>query len=138
VAKRQLEDHVKFVGQISDQKILVSEYQNADVFVFASHMQTWGIAVFEALATGLPVVLSRTAGASEVLTEGENVFLADPGRPGTYARAIEELAINPPLYQKISRTGSDFVRRVITWENYAKGLLGLFEESLREAQKRAK
>ena len=121
-------EKVEFAGQIKESSNLVKEYQNADVFVFASHMQTWGIAVFEAMASGTPVVLCRTAGASEVLADGENVLLSNPAEPETIARAVELLATDEKKYLRMSEVGSRFVREEITWNKYAAGLAALFEE----------
>src|SRR3989344_1552674 len=121
-------EKVEFAGQIKESSNLVKEYQNADVFVFASHMQTWGIAVFEAMASGTPVVLCRTPGASEVLADGENVLLSNPAEPETIASAVELLATDEKKYLRMSEVGSRFVREEITWNKYAAGLAALFEE----------
>lgn len=118
VRELDLQDRVVFRGAISAEALLTA-YNESDIFVFASHMQTWGIAVFEAMATGLPVVLSNTAGASEVLKDGENVLLFEALDFRALTVQLLRLSREPELYARLSKAGSDFVRSTITWERHA-------------------
>ena len=129
VKELNVEDRVTFVGHIADSHKLLEEYKNADIFVFGSHMQTWGIAVFEAIATGAATIVSRTAGAAEMLTEGKHMLLGTPGDPHSYAQVIERLAEDKNLYQQISRGGSEYVRQTITWQKYGADMIALFEKA---------
>ena len=119
-----LEDRVSFRGVVSEEE-LDRAYYESDIFVFAN-IQTWGIAIFEAMATGLPVVLSRDAGAGEMLKDREHALLANTGDPEDIARAIKELADNRELYQSLSRKGNELVRRTISWSQYAENMERLF------------
>ncbi len=129
-----LSQFVTFRGAVSERELLEAYYA-ADIFVFASHMQTWGIAVFEAMATGLPVVLSDTAGASEVLNDGENVLLYPALDSEALAGRIRDLVDDEHLYKKISVTGSEFVRKKITWQRYANDFEGFFAHALQRQKK---
>lgn len=129
-----LTKRITFSGVVSDAE-LTDSYQGADVFVFASHRQTWGLAVFEAMSSGLPVIVSRTAGASEVLTDNENALLVDPASPFNIATAIKKMVENPEIYKKLSKNGSEFVRQNISWSNYASNMLRFFQEAIREKKK---
>lgn len=121
-------DRVVFRGPISSEE-LVKIYHESDIFVSANHLQTWGIAGFEALSTGLPVVISNTIGASEVLTHGENALLFEALNPHSLAEQIERLIREPELYLKISKTGRDFVHRTITWQRHADDFERFFAEA---------
>lgn len=57
---------------------LAEFYANADVFVFPSLTDTFGIVMLEALSCGTPVIAYKTAGALEVIQHGVNGFLLDP------------------------------------------------------------
>lgn len=130
VHELRLVDRIKFTGRVSEET-LRSAYHSFDIFVFASHMQTWGLAVFEAMASGLPVILSRSAGASEVLTNEEQALLIDPCNPVGIVHAIIRLMHDPRLYIKLSIQGSNFVRENISWSRYAENMERLFQ-SVRE------
>ncbi len=114
VSSLQLNDRVKFLGQVSEAELLES-YRRNQIFLFPNHLQSWGLAVFEAMATGLPVIVSKSAGASEVLSHRENALLVQPKSPDELATAIAELIENPSLYGALSATGRLFVEKEISW-----------------------
>lgn len=71
---------------------LVQVYQNADLFVLPTRADTYGVVVHEAAACGLPMVVSKNCGASEVLVaQGENGFVVDPEDSEVFARHISKL-----------------------------------------------
>jgi glycosyltransferase involved in cell wall biosynthesis len=71
---------------------LVRAYQNADLFVLPTRADTYGVVVHEAAACGLPLVVSKNCGASEVLVaQGENGFVVDPEDSEVFARHISKL-----------------------------------------------
>jgi glycosyltransferase involved in cell wall biosynthesis len=68
----------------------VAFYQAADVFVYPSLNETFGLPILEAMACGCPVVTSNTTAMPE--TAGGAAVLADPADPASIARAIAEAA----------------------------------------------
>ena len=128
VRKLHLEDRVTFRGEVSAEDLL-KEHHKAQIFVNANHLQTWGIAPFEALSTGLPIVISNTIGASEVLTHGENALIFEALYPEEIAANIERLINEPDLYMRISKRGSEFARTKITWQRWADDFLRFFAEA---------
>lgn len=68
---------VTFAGYLSGQD-LSAAYCAADVFVFPSAIETFGLVVAEAMAAGLPVVTTRVGGIPEIITHGENGFIFEP------------------------------------------------------------
>lgn len=123
-----LEDRVKFLGKVSDEE-LIDTYKTHDIFIFPNHLQTWGLAVFEAMSCGLPVVVSRTSGASEVLKDRENAMLVNPKTPEEIKKAILELVSNPKFYFKISHAARKFVEQNLSWQKYAQEMLDAFSNS---------
>ncbi len=124
-----LQEAVRFAGVVSESE-LVRYYQESGAFVFPCHLQSWGMAVFEAMACGTPAIVSRSAGAHEVLTDGVNAFLIEPKDPRGIAAAVEELISNPALYMQISRNGRAFVEKHISWPQYADAMLELFNAAI--------
>jgi len=122
----ELDGVVEFAGKVSESEFK-SFFEKNDIFIFPSHLQSWGLVVFEAMACGLPVVVSKTAGASEVLTNYRNSIIVEPRNPKQIALSVKELIDKPDLYQKISKEGRSFVEKNISWDNYAKGMLRIFQ-----------
>lgn len=126
--EKNLTKSVNFLGKVSDEE-LRKQYASNDIFIFPNHMQTWGLVVMEAMASGLSVIVSKTTGASEVLTDGENALLVNPKSPGEIAAAIKRLVNDPGLYLKISQNSRKFVEEKISWEKYTQAMLKVFEDA---------
>lgn len=85
--------------------------------------------VFEALATGAPVITADTDAARELLTDGESAVLIPPESPAALADAIGRLAADEPLRTRIAARGREVFR-----ERASRGVLGeRWRELLREA-----
>ena len=82
-------DDVVFVGGVPLEET-VRFYQAADVFVYPSLNETFGLPILEAMACGCPVVTSDTSAMPE--TAGGAAVLSDPEDPASIARAIVEAA----------------------------------------------
>jgi glycosyltransferase involved in cell wall biosynthesis len=80
-----------FTGELAADRVLEA-YAAADVFALLSSHEPWGVAVNEAAAAGLPLVLSdRVGAAADLLRDGENGVLVPPGDVGRAADAIRLL-----------------------------------------------
>jgi len=80
---------VVFVGAVPLEET-VGFYRAADVFVYPSHNETFGLPILEAMACGCPVVTSDTSAMPE--TAGGAAVLSDPADPASIGRAIVEAA----------------------------------------------
>jgi len=105
---------------------LEQAYARADVAVFPNEQQAWGLAQLEAMARGVPVVVSRGAGVSEVLSDGEHGLLVDPRRADQVTGAILRLATDLPLRNALAERGRALVLASYTSVHYARQMLGLF------------
>ncbi len=72
-------DRVKFTGCISMQDGLPEIYRLANLFVTASEIETQGIVLFEAAASGLPIAAVRATCIPEIVHHGVNGYLAESG-----------------------------------------------------------
>lgn len=87
-------------------------YAAADVFALLSTREPWGVVVNEAMATGLPIVLSSTVGAApDLLEEGGNGFGVPPGDAAAAGEALAHLASDPGLREAMGRRSRELVRR---------------------------
>lgn len=64
-------------------------YEAFDLFVLASHWETFGLVLLEAMAAGCPIVSTRTDGAKDILGKNEQVLWAEPGNVESLQEAIQ-------------------------------------------------
>jgi glycosyltransferase involved in cell wall biosynthesis len=99
-----LEDAVMFTGALEDTSPM---YAAADMFVFPSRWEAFGIALLEAMAAGLPVVATQTGGILELVSDGTGMLI--PTEHVTpLASAIVHLARDP---EERARLGAAAARR---------------------------
>ena len=84
--------------------------QAADVFVFPTEEEAFGIALVEAMACGLPIVTTWTGGVRDIITRDHDALVVEPGLPDPLAEAIDRLLTDPTL---AARLGSE-ARRTAT------------------------
>lgn len=81
---------------------LARHYASADLFLFPSLTETFGNVTLEALASGLCVVAYRHAAAAELIEDGENGLLAEPGdEPGFLAAALNMADAKPEFLARM-------------------------------------
>jgi glycosyltransferase involved in cell wall biosynthesis len=108
IADLDLTEHVRLFGWLDD---LPSFYCALDVFVSASHTESFGLAIAEALASGTPVVATRTEGAEEILSPEESGSLVSVGDVEALAMAVIALLENPEQSRRIAMIGVEVARR---------------------------
>ena len=105
---RRLERLTHQLGLSADMRVIgrmqdISElYCALDVFVSASHSESFGLAIVEAMASGAPVVATQTEGAKEILRNGATGLLVPIGGVEGMAEAVNNLLANKQLREKIA------------------------------------
>jgi glycosyltransferase involved in cell wall biosynthesis len=121
-------DTIAFVPYASTED-LERLWATADAFVFVNDGKTWGIAVFEAIAAGLPVVITSNIGAAELLSDSETALVVEPKSPDQIANAIRRLMHEPVLRAGIARRAQTQVLPMVTWTAFAKRFEKFLEAS---------
>lgn len=85
------------------------------------------VALMEAMSAGLPVVASRTGGIPELVNHEHNGFLVPPGDPAALADALERLAVDESLRERLGRAGRETILREFDQERCAADLVGLIQ-----------
>jgi glycosyltransferase involved in cell wall biosynthesis len=119
-----IEQRIIFVGSVYDNLGVL--YSLATVFCFPSFAESFGLPPLEAMASGVPVVVSNTTSLPEVC--GEAGTYADPLDPASIAKAIDSILGNAQLYAEMRRKGIDQAAR-FTWEKAAEKVLQVLTDT---------
>jgi UDP-glucose:(heptosyl)LPS alpha-1,3-glucosyltransferase len=98
----------------------------ADLLVFPSRFDIFGMAVLEAMASAVPVIVSRAAGASEIVTHGESGWLVETEDPGGIAEGIRLLA-DPARREEMGRIARRVAERH-SMERHVDRLVEIYRE----------
>ncbi len=110
---KKVHNNINMLNYVDD---IVSEYNKADIFVFPSKYEGFGLPVLEAMACGCPVICSSATSLPEV--GGESVLYFNPDKPEELAGAIERVLYDTALRNTLIQSGlkrsKDF-----SWDNVA-------------------
>lgn len=123
-AQLGVDDRVHFLGFRRDIPQLM---RAADLFVFPSRYEACSLVLLEALASGLPIVTTQTAGGCELVTPDCGIVLPNPNDAEALGSALRELIKDPDRLRCMGRAGR-YVAEHHSWETMAQKYLQLFEE----------
>jgi glycosyltransferase involved in cell wall biosynthesis len=91
---------IKFLG-FKNPKDVDQELLSADIFLFSTRYDSWGVVVNEAIAAGIPLVVSNQCGASELVGK-QSGFVCESENISEFADALVQLIGNPCLRESMS------------------------------------
>ncbi len=110
IKERHLEARVTWVGWV-EYGYLGAYFQQADVFVFPTFEDIWGMVALEAMVFGKPILCSKGAGAAEMIVEGENGYIFDPYDPEELAIAMRRFLDNPELIDSMGKQSQQLISK---------------------------
>jgi glycosyltransferase involved in cell wall biosynthesis len=126
VHRHKLHKHVRFFGFVSHET-LAALYRLADVFVFPSLYEGFGLPPLEAMASGTPVIASNVSSLPEVV--GEAALMIDPYEPQAIADAIRRVLDEPELRGTLRVRGLARARE-FSWERSIRRVRQIYDEVL--------
>ncbi len=99
---------VTLLGAIPERQVR-AELDAAHVFSLASYHEPLGVAIMEAMALSVPVVVTHAGGVKELVADGVDGLTVDPKDPDALARRIEEIARDPSLAHRLGEAGRETV-----------------------------
>lgn len=118
---------VVFGGQVGD---IAPYLRAADIFCLSSDFEGMPNAVLEAMAAGLPVVATRTAGVDEVVLRGRTGFLCGPGDHVGLAAMLVRAARAPGILARMGARAQDLVRQRFSMDAMVDAYVRLYERVL--------
>ena len=130
-----LGDRVRFLGFQSDVRSLLGA---SDLFVLSSDAREGlPLALVEAMACGLPAVVTDVGGAAEAVADGETGLLVPPHDPVALADRLALLRANPALAAAMGRAGRRRVNSLFTWARVAGDLADVYRGVARPSPRSA-
>lgn len=128
----RLRDAVRFLSNVGDDQLKFL-YSIADVFVFPSTFEGFGIPPLEAMACGCPVICSNATSLPEVV--GDAAMLCDPDDVDAFARAILDVLTQPSRAATMREQG---LRRapLFFWDGIAERTLAVYRRALTLGEKK--
>ena len=103
--KLELEDRVQFLGFTDDAADFLA---NIDIFLSSSISEGLPLSAIQAMVAELPMVATRCGGYVGLITDGENGVLTEVGSPSAIAEAIEMVASDAELQEKIASNAKTY------------------------------
>lgn len=126
INKLQLNDHIELMGFRGDVDKLM---MIADVAVSSSHQEGLPVNIMEAMATGLPLVVSNCRGNRDLIKDGKNGFVINDGSPEQYAEKILQIYSDRELRTEMKNANIIDIQKYST-ENVLKDMREIYRELL--------
>jgi len=111
---------------------LIGLMQDARAVILPSISETFGLVLLEAWAAGVPVLSSRTSGASALIRHGENGWLFDLADPQPFHEALDRMLLYPALAKQLAEAGRKLVAENYDIHVLANRVKTLYEQLLEE------
>lgn len=115
ISSLKIEKRVHFTGAVYKELGVI--YAMAKVFCFPSYAESFGLPPLEAMASGVPIVVSNTTSLPEIC--GNAGSYIQPDSPDQIAKAIDDLLLNDQFYAKQRLLGLEQAKK-FTWDGAAK------------------
>lgn len=125
-AELGLTDRITFTGFLED----VPQYlPDLNLLLFPSATEGLGSVILDALAAGVPVVASRTGGIPDIITDGSNGLLADPGQVEQFVQQTQRLLSDEDLQQRLIAVGRQTADR-FSYQRMADSTLRIYQQPI--------
>lgn len=125
-----LQDKVRLLGFVHEDD-LARYWALADLFVFHSYYETFGMVLAEAMLAGKAVVSVRSTAIPEVVRDGQDGLLVEPGDSTALASAIRRLIADPEGRRSMAESGHARAEQEFDWDRVARAYEAVFEDAIR-------
>jgi glycosyltransferase involved in cell wall biosynthesis len=122
---RQRLHRAEFTGVLRGEE-LAAAYANMDLFVFPSHTDTFGNVVLEALASGVPAIVTPHGGPCTIVRDGETGHIVEDAN---FAAAINGIVSDAALHAGMRRAARDYALSA-GWDSIFEGIYARYNDLL--------
>ena len=124
-----LRDKVYFTGYMNG-KDVQKMYKCADVAVFPSTYEPFGIVALEAMLAGVPTVVSDIGGLNEIIDHGVNGMKSYAGNPNSIADSVLALLYDHQLAANVSKAAKQVVKEQYNWNKITQDTYFVYEKAI--------
>lgn len=129
VNKRELSDLVTYVGRkVREEK--EAFFRQADIFVFPTYYETFGLVNLEAMEYKLPVISTNEGGIPDIVKDGENGLICEKQNPVSLADCIAKLLDDEELRVKMGSAGHEKFCREFTLDKFENRMRDILNQNL--------
>ena len=129
VNKRDLSDLVTYVGRkVREEK--EAFFRQADIFVFPTYYETFGLVNLEAMEYKLPVISTNEGGIPDIVKDGENGLICEKQNPVSLADCIAKLLDDEELRVKMGSAGHEKFCREFTLDKFENRMRDILNQNL--------
>lgn len=132
LCEHKIDEQVVLLGRL-DTQTLICELEWAHLAILPSHAESFGRAIAEAQASGLPVISYEVGSVPEIVQKGVTGWLAPLGHVDLIAEGIVEAMQDPEKAFQMGLAGRKRVTQLFSWEQTAMGILHGIEEAKRRS-----
>lgn len=128
VIEMGIAEDVIFYGHVDN---TIEYYQSADIFVLPSRQEGLANVILEAMACGLPVIGTRISGTEDIVQNGVNGILVDPGDDRQLADALYDLITHPEKVKSMGQKSLELVRTTFDLDKVTDEYITLYNNLLK-------
>ena len=133
--KKELDNGDIVYREKVQQKELPEIYGNAEVFLFTSKYEIFGMVLLEAMYFGLPVVSSMNGGASMLIEDGKNGYVLEKFDLETWAQKLADLLGDRDKRARMGESAREKILSNFTWERIAEKFEAVYRQAVEEFER---
>ncbi len=127
VSELSMDDHTEFLGAVP-YDAAAQVYARGDLFVSPTYAEGFSNTILEAMASGLPIVSTRTVGVVDCLEDGTNAVLVEPGDVEALTQATQRMLHDETYRVELARRAYEEVLSKYSWPVVAEQLEGIYRK----------
>ncbi|MFY0741931.1 glycosyltransferase [Solibacillus silvestris] len=132
--EKQVDTFTEFIGAVPNDKVPI--YLNQfDIYCAFSRSESFGVAILEASACEVPVVVSNVGGLPEVVDDGRTGFVVNPQEIEEIVAKLYELVMNEDARIKMGKYGREFVSEYYDWNKNVAHMVRVYESLIEKDDK---
>lgn len=122
--------HIEFLGFVAPEELEQLRYRAEALILPTLSYENASGSVLEAMASGLPCIVTRIGGNPELVEDGVNGFLVQPGDSEDWLRALRRFQALPLEARKeMGKKGREKIRHGRTWDQHVENVLAIYREA---------